>query len=73
MMVKSLHNCILGPGSHIGGNMSEGSIREFWGDESSDEQFPSGYTRKDNYDFGFTEFWEGEIVCFGTRQTITPP
>lgn len=47
--------------------MSEGFIREYWGDESSDEQLPSGYTRKDNYDCGFTEFWEGEIVCFGTR------
>ncbi len=36
--------------------MNKGYFQGLWDDEPSEERLPNGYTRKDYYDNGFTDF-----------------
>ena len=36
--------------------MSNGYFQGLWDDDISEERLPNGYTRKDYYDYGFTDF-----------------
>ncbi len=49
--------------------MNNGNVRGLWNDQSSDERLPNGYTRKDYYDLGFTDF---DIEYWGMDQPGAP-
>jgi hypothetical protein len=36
--------------------MSNEYFQGLWDDDTSEERLPNGYTRKDYYDYGFTDF-----------------
>jgi hypothetical protein len=49
--------------------MSNRYFQDLWDDVSSDERLPNGYTRKDYYDHGFTDF---DIEYWGMDQPGAP-
>ena len=49
--------------------MNNGYLQGLLDDDTSEEQLPNGYTRKDYYDFGFTDF---DIEYWGMDQPGAP-
>ncbi len=49
--------------------MSNGYFQGLWDDDTSEERLPNGYTRKDYYDYGFTDF---DIEYWGMDQLSAP-
>ena len=49
--------------------MNKGYFQGLLDDDTSEEQLPNGYTRKDYYDFGFTDF---DIEYWGMDQPGAP-
>ena len=49
--------------------MNKGYFQDLWDDEPSEERLPNGYTRKDYYDHGFTDF---DIEYWGMDQPGAP-
>jgi hypothetical protein len=49
--------------------MNNGNLRLFCNEPSPDERLPNGYTRKDFYEYGFTDF---DIEYWGMDQPGAP-
>jgi hypothetical protein len=49
--------------------MSNVYSQSFWDDESSEKRLSNGYTRKDYYEYGFSDF---DIEFWGLDQSCAP-
>jgi hypothetical protein len=49
--------------------MSKGYFQNLWSDETSDDRLPNGYTRKDYYEYGYSDF---DIEFLGMDQPGAP-